>query len=1075
MPAAGKTLGFLGWLAAIVGPPGAVAQLFPSWIQGHPVLAIVLLLGYEAVLAVVSFVRGVATEVEKRWQARFVEKIDRILARRLARFDRRYREFVLGTLRFVDLKGLATIGPYTPQLDEVFVELELVPRSPHQVMSDPLADVPVELTERSSLQDFLDQPSPRVLAVVGAAGSGKTTLLRHTARQICQAGSNRRRAVPIFLVLRDHAAEILADPDVALSDLERGMLGRYRTDEPAGWFEQKLRDGACVVLLDGLDEVTTQGDRRSVSDWVERQIGQYPDNDYVITSRPHGYRAAEIGGATVLQVRRFTDEQVARFVRGWYWSMERHSMGVDSGELAPHVVSAADDLLDRLRNTAALHELTVNPLLLTMIANVHHYRGALPGSRAELYSEICEVMLWRRHSAKKLPAELGGDQKELLLRQLAFTMMERRVRDLPRTGVLAALKPLLRRVSKELTAEEFLADVGSSGLLIERENGLYSFAHHTFQEHLAAAHIHDKGPAGLLPGLVDDEWWRDCTLLYAARADTDPIIRACLDSGSVTALALAFDCAQHAREIDPGLRDRLDELLASSYDADTDPRRRRLMARVMVTRHLRQFTPAVGAKRICVQPITVDIYWLFLADTETEPPDDPRPFTPGSGGPVVGVHPADVLSFVRWANEIVGGEAAYRLPNREEVNDPAVRRALDQPEPRLFGRLSVWLKPDSSGAPELWTPDDDPHPHTLTAGVLVGHVINDLQGSAPTLARLLLTRSLVLLRSVAFDLDHGVAGDRARNVAGQLVQGLARAAELALAHADDLALARALDPALAHAVNLARAVGREVDHARALDLARLQDFARTRALEYLLALDLFGKAPPRGLEQREYVHDLDRSLARDFEYVRRLVDTLDDDLDHALELDLELDLDTVLGLDLARDADRAPAPVGELDRHLETLTGRALFRALSQALQDSEDMETADRQLFQGAFARAFVATTDIDSTDRIVSPGSLAAEVQQACADLRAAADPGSGWILEATARLERLAVPVFGRKRAISAATATAIRIGALCVAVEADALGQDRSGAAFRKVAAGMSLLELRRNSQAPPTETIVLATA
>lgn len=396
-------------------------------------LAVVLLLGYEAALAVVSFVRGVATEVEKRWQARFVEKIDRILARRLARFDRRYREFVLGTLRFVDLKGLATIGPYTPQLDEVFVELELVPRSPHQVMSDPLADVPVGLTERSSLQDFLDQPSPRVLAVVGAAGSGKTTLLRHTARQICQAAGSRRRAVPIFLVLRDHAAEILANPDVALSDLERGMLGRYRTDEPAGWFEQKLRVGACVVLLDGLDEVTTQGDRRSVSDWVERQIGQYPDNDYVITSRPHGYRAAEIGGATVLQVRRFTDEQVARFVRGWYWSMERHSMGVDSGELKPHVVSAAADLLDRLRNTAALHELTVNPLLLTMIANVHHYRGALPGSRAELYSEICEVMLWRRHSAKKLPAELGGDHKELLLRQLAFTMMERRVRDLPRT------------------------------------------------------------------------------------------------------------------------------------------------------------------------------------------------------------------------------------------------------------------------------------------------------------------------------------------------------------------------------------------------------------------------------------------------------------------------------------------------------------------------------------------------------------------------------------------------------------------------------------------------------------------
>ncbi|MEU7661934.1 hypothetical protein AB0B60_26120, partial [Streptomyces lincolnensis] len=32
-----------------------------------------------------------------------------------------------------------------------------------------------------------------------------------------------------------------------------------------------------------------------------------------------------------------------------------------------------------------------NPLLLTMIANVHRYRGQLPGSRAELYAEMCDA------------------------------------------------------------------------------------------------------------------------------------------------------------------------------------------------------------------------------------------------------------------------------------------------------------------------------------------------------------------------------------------------------------------------------------------------------------------------------------------------------------------------------------------------------------------------------------------------------------------------------------------------------------------------------------------------------------
>lgn len=1067
---ADKAMGQLGWLAAILGPPGAAAGLWSGWVHEHSVLAVLLLILYEGVLAVLSFVKKVGSDLLERWREKFVEWIDRSVVRKLVRFDRRYRRFVLATLRYVDQKGLATIGPYTQELDEVFVELMLVPRSPHQVMSDPLADVPAELTERSPLSHLLDRPSPRVLAVVGAAGSGKTTLLRHTARRICLTWKKGRRTVPIFLFLRDHAAEILAHPEVALADLQRGTLGRYRGDEPPGWFEQKLRDGSCVVLLDGLDEVPAAGDRRSVSDWVERQIGQYPENDYVITSRPHGYWAAAITGATVFQVRRFTEEQVTRFVRGWYRSIEQQqAAGADNGEVESRAVSAADDLLDRLRNSAALRELTVNPLLLTMIANVHHYRSALPGSRAELYSEICEVMLWRRHSAKRLPVELGGDQKELLLRRLAFTMMERRVRDLPRAGVLAALKPMLRRVSKDLTAEKFLTEVRSSGLLVERENHLYSFAHHTFQEHLAAAHIQDKGPADLLPGFVDDEWWRECTELYSARADADPIIQACLDSGSVIALALAFDCAQHAREIDPALRDQLDRLLHSSYDADSDPRRRRLMAQVMVNRHLRNFTPAVGTTRTCVQPITVDIYWLFLADTGTECPDDPRRFVPGAGGPVVGVRLADVLGFIQWVNEIAGGEAVYRLPGRTEIEDPAVRRALGRPaEPA--GSLSVWMRPDGPGAPELWTAEDDPHPHTITSPVLVRDVTQDLRGSATTLARLLVIRSLVLLRSVLFDLDHGAVSDRAHNLTRELLHGLTGAAELA--HTGEPTLVRVLDSATAHAGDLVRAVGRELDHAQALDQARLRDLGRVHKLNDTRALELFDAARGRGPEKEsDRVHDLDRFLARDFEYTRRVADALGKDLDRALEP--EPVLDTVLGLDLARDAERAPAPFAEFDRHFSSLTGPALAGALAPALRESQDLETGDWHQFQGAFARAFVAAAGID-TDRTVPPGSLVAQLHGACAGIRAAAGPAAR-LGEVTARLEELAVPVFARKRELTAGTATAIRTAALCLAVEAEAWADSGSAAAFRQVAAGVSLLELRRSSQSPATETIVLASA
>lgn len=253
--------------------------------------------------------------MRERWQERIVNHLDQALGQRLSRFDKRYREFMLGSLRFIDLKGLATGGFYTPELDEVFVDVSLAFREPSQASGSLLAALPEEVTDRHSIRDFLDRPQPVVLAVIGAPGSGKTTLLRHTARQLCCAHRGRRRTVPMLLYLCDHVSAIISTPDVALPTLVRGMLKRYRDNEPDGWLEQRLHKGDCLVLIDGLDEVARPEDRKGVANWVERQIRQYPKNDYVITSRPQGYLTARIDGATVLQVRSFTDEQVTHFVQ----------------------------------------------------------------------------------------------------------------------------------------------------------------------------------------------------------------------------------------------------------------------------------------------------------------------------------------------------------------------------------------------------------------------------------------------------------------------------------------------------------------------------------------------------------------------------------------------------------------------------------------------------------------------------------------------------------------------------------------------------------------------------------------
>lgn len=961
--------------------------------------------------SIVAALLWIPREVWKRKRVRLADHLELAVGRRVTRYHRRYREHLLASLRFIDLKGLATVGFYTPELDDVFVDVSLDYRAPHQVPDSVLADIP-EVSDRHSIGDFLDRQQPMVLAVVGAPGSGKTTLLRHTARRVCEGRRGLRRTVPILVYLRDHIGVIVSDPTVRLPVLVRGTLGAHGHREPPGWFEQRLQDGDCVILLDGLDEVARQDDRRAVADWVECQTRQYPKNDFVITSRPQGYRTAPVDGAVVLQVRGFTDDQVTRFVRGWYRAVERHSTGMSTQDVALRAQADADDLLAMLRNAPALSDLTVNPLLLTMVANVHRYRGALPGSRVDLYGEICQVMLWRRHEAKRLTSELSGDRKEGLLRGLAFVMMGRQLRDIPRSQVIDELRPALRRISTTMTCEDFLANVSSNGLLIEREAGYFSFAHLTVQEYLAAMHIRDTGAVDVLAESVSDVWWRETTLLYTARAAADPIVEACLDFPSVTTLALAFDVADSG-DLAPELRRRLDSLLESS---EGDPARQRLRVGVLITRYLRRSLIRTGtAGRVCGMPINLQIDQMFLAERPEPAPCDRYTGTEPDE-PISGVWASDAVAFVRWVNDITGGEPGYWLPTRGELDDPAVRRALTRSP-----ALSHWIHAQSDG-PELWTPAGNDHPNRIDGDVLVSHVRDDVTQSIPTLVYLALLHARGLRRAGAAldDIHHTLEFVR------ELVRDLTRA------FARDRIMDRAMDRAMARAIDR----GESRDVIRASDLIRTVDDVRN------LVRDL--------ARQLEHVHG--RAVDRAVGLARSL----------AFALDLERTIAHVVGL-------AADTEIGLVDADV---VGHALSTALHTAI--GLDDETGQRG--SGRFARVFIDETGVAGGTYDISLDAVASKIHAAPARLLASTGPAlTPWARTVAGRLMETALPIFARQVPIEADTASAIRIAALCLAAEADVNNADDAGDTYRGLAAGITLLERRANGHSPATEAIVLATA
>ncbi|GIG59781.1 hypothetical protein Lfu02_41530 [Longispora fulva] len=812
MPRAGR---MLAWGLAALGGPVVALTAIGGLLARNWLATAFLAVCYEIVVGVAVLAGESAAKRVKIRLEQLADWVDQAAGRRMSPYGRKYRTYMLAESRVIDLKGVATAGSYTPELDEVYVDPGLVPRPAYEVPGSLVAALPGDLTQRyHGIDELLSDRNPVALAVLGGPGSGKTTLLRHLVRETIRPrrglrarrlaeGHRRRGQIPILLVLRDHAGRIAERPRVPLAELVRDTVPDLGVREPPGWWDQQLHAGACLVLLDGLDEVARPEDRKAVTVWIEQQLSQYPGNDFVITSRPHAYPAPAIGRAQVMQVRPFADEHVRRFLHAWYLAIERRDARGDSGRdrgrgIEIRARERAADLIDRLAAAPALLDLTVNPLLLTMIASVHRSQGGLIADRATLYKDICNGMLWSRRAVDGRPGEDGGgwldrpsgEFKVPVMAALAFRMMRGRDSSLPKVEVLDAVGSQLRYMSIRVTAEELLADVVASGFLHRSEQDRYSFAHQTFGEYLAAVHIVKNGLHQVLADAVDDMWWRETTLLYVVLADATPIVRACLASGSLPALALAFDCVPTAGGI--GLAQEQREALAAykdkAFDPTADPGLRRLVAAALVTRHLHRFVLTPDDSRVCPIPISGELHLLFRRDTGTPAPDGPLVAEPG--GPVTGVWGHDAVALTAWVNSVIAGENGsqrYRLPTHREVQYLASQPGmLSHP-----GTMSVWTQPEQGAGPGLWIAADRPDPRLVTGLDLIVAATHDA-ATSPVLLQLALASASAL----ALDLDGALVR------AGTADDAVDRAVGLAVPLARTLDLALRRDPGLAHALAL---------------------------------------------------------------------------------------------------------------------------------------------------------------------------------------------------------------------------------------------------------------------------------
>ncbi len=592
----------------------------------------------------------------------------------------RYARMLVYMHRTFDVKGLTTQGIFTLELAQVFVDLGLGPQSRYG--QDPIPRVAQLANEsRRSIWEYLTSATfkEQNLVILGAPGSGKTTLLKHltlalAAPESIATPAHGLQATPIMLYLRDYAAEIVQNPKFSLLDAMQLELQKREESFPLQWLAQDVLDGRCVIMFDGLDEVADVIMRQQVVTWVERQMQRHHKNRFLVTSRPHGYLENSLTGVTVLEVRPFSQEQVNEFVQNWYLANEIMSQQKRDKGVELDAREGADDLIRRLRQTPVLFDMSVNPLLLTMIATVHRYRSSLPGRRVELYEEICEVFLGKRHQARGIDSDLTPAQKKRVLQPLAYYMMLNNKRDISMQEAMSVIDQPLDRVSPQSPRDEFLKMIqNTSGLLVEREPDVLGFAHLTFQEYLTAVHIQDRHLEMELIHRVEDSWWHETIRLYTAQADATNIIRACVvgKNPSIPALTLAMECLEEAREVGAEVRNIADRLEQSVESGN--PEIRRVGAEVMLQLRLRRMVRLSENRYTDNSFVSHAEYQLFL-DAEMESgrfhqPDhwQEEQYPSGRGrDPIVGIRPLDAEAFCKWLTAKEPGIWQYRLPNEDE-------------------------------------------------------------------------------------------------------------------------------------------------------------------------------------------------------------------------------------------------------------------------------------------------------------------------------------------------------------------------------------------------------------------------
>ncbi|MHC5596186.1 MAG: NACHT domain-containing protein [Nostoc sp.] len=323
------------------------------------------------------------------------------------------------------------------------------------------------------------------LMVLGKPGSGKTTFLQYLAIE-CNKGELQPSRIPIFIKMKEFAED-------AKSDNQFNLLNYISQEFISCGVEQEsiktlLNQGKLLILLDGLDEVSTENaDKITIE--IRRLTQTFYRNQFVISCRISAQKY-RFQGFTEVEVADFDQEQVEVFAKNWFVAVALKSR--EDGEAIGNLF--INQL--HLPENQHIRELAVTPILLHWICLVFEVKDGFSLNPAKLYEQALNILLVRWDEIRGIKRDRVGCNltllsKKKLLCQLGAITFEQEDYFFEKEKILQLIGDYVDTNSEvtqlQLDQEAVLKAIEvQDGLLVERAQEIYSFSHLTLQKYFTA-------------------------------------------------------------------------------------------------------------------------------------------------------------------------------------------------------------------------------------------------------------------------------------------------------------------------------------------------------------------------------------------------------------------------------------------------------------------------------------------------------------------------------------------------------------------------------------------------------------